>query len=92
MKLLLCTHCQDIFKITTEEKKFCMCKRCWGQTIGNYKLSTKVRVSDNQHTVVLGVSNTELRMAVIDQPATGMGKKFLAFVIPKHCNTVEKEV
>ena len=87
MKLLLCKHCQDVVKITTEDKRFCLCKKTWGRTIGD---GITVEVSDNEHTIVLGLSNPSLVQAIHNRPKKGLGSMFSAFVIPEECPTVRK--
>ena len=88
MKFILCTECQDVVKVATKEKRYCMCGKVWGQTIDHIN----IRVSNNHETVVLGFSNSELKKAVARCPTNQKwGEQFLAFVIPKHSQSVHRE-
>lgn len=77
MKLAHCPHCWDVFKITRAEERRCKCGR------------TRARCrEDGQHvdvsegTIVLGLSNTGLRMADARYLTKGTGTE-----IP--CSTFE---
>ena len=39
----------------------------------------------------IGFDNETLVEAILHQPERGMGRDFIAFVIPKHCKTVRQE-
>jgi len=85
MKLIFCGTCQDIVKLDTEWR-FCKCGEC-----GGYYLSDLI---DAEYTgasaIPLGIANSSLRYAINNQPETGMGLEFTAFVIPKECDSFEK--
>ena len=87
MKLILCNECQDIVKIATEEKRFCMCKRVWGRLDTTDPDCMRVIVSDT--AIVLGIDNRTLRNAVINRPTVGWGGCFNTFVIAKQNEVVK---
>lgn len=80
MKLLYCPDCGDLFNLT-EEMKFCTCE------------ATSGRYTDNLNAVYsggipIGFANSSFARAMREQPESGMGKTFEAFVIPKSCPTM----
>jgi len=82
MKLVLCPHCHDVFKLA-KNVRFCACKKSGGQ----YK-------EDGLNAVYwggipLGFANSTLVDAVENQPEEGAGREFVAFVIPKKCPTMK---
>jgi hypothetical protein len=88
MKLVYCRECQDVFKLTTKELRFCEC----GESAGSYK-------PDGLHALIygaaipLGFDNGSLLRA-LQQRAPGdfkrprYGTRFEAFVIPHQTPTV----
>ena len=84
MKLLLCKDCQDIFKLNYD-KRTCKCGKVAGKYID--KLNA---IYSGENAIPIGFSNPTLVDAVINQPNQGMGKDFIAFVIPKNVNTLKK--
>jgi hypothetical protein len=43
-----------------------------------------------EHAVTLGFANVSLGRAILNQPESGKGREFKAFVIPKVCPTMKK--
>lgn len=84
MKLLLCKNCQDVIRLIDEERK-CRC----GSVKGRYINEIYAEYS-GEHAVPIGFANGSLVHAVHNQPETGMGEGFEAFVIPKNCPTMKK--
>jgi len=83
MKLIICKYCQDAFKLTYDKRR-CDCGKSWGY----YEEDGLHAVYGGETAVPLGFDNNSLRVAVIDQPDEGLGKRFEAFVIPKVCPTM----
>lgn len=86
MKLLLCTKCQDIVRPLIVEERKCFCGTC--SIIG---LSDNITIKySGESAIIIGFNNSSLVNAVRNQPENGMGKDFIAFVIPKQCISVKK--
>ena len=81
MKLVLCKVCQDVVRLL-KHKRYCDCGSAggWYSEDGLYAFYFGFGIP-------IGFNNFELVMAVRNQPETGMGKDFGAFVIPKQCAT-----
>ena len=79
MKLLLCEECGDVFNLKSEAKT-CGCGHTRGQYVDDLNA-----VYDGG--IPLGFANSSFLAAVIKQPASGRGKEFTAFVIPRECPT-----
>ena len=87
MKLLLCKGCQDIVRPIIGIERFCQCGAC--SIVGQHD---NVTVSySGEKAVIIGFNNSSLIRAVANQPEEGMGKDFIAFVIPKKCSSVIKK-
>jgi hypothetical protein len=86
MKLIICRKCQDIFKLDYKPRT-CKC----GQSKGKY-LQDGINAQYSGPAVPIGFANSSLANAVNNQPEDGMGKEFIAFVIPKHCETMKRSV
>lgn len=85
MKLIFCPDCGDIRALYTVEIKIeCGCGKSSGIVSQDGLHAT---ISGN--AVPLGIHNREFMQALRQRPASGMGKEFLAFVIPKQCHTVK---
>lgn len=84
MKLLFCRNCQDIFKLDFSVRA-CKC----GDTSGMYTNELDAVYAGN-NAVPLGILNNTLVSAIKNQPDTGLGTQFTAFVIPKECETFVK--
>ena len=83
MKLLFCPECGDVFNLQTYLKS-CHCK----VTAGRY-------TADGMNAMIsggipLGFSNVSFMLAVKNQPDTGQGVGFVAFVIPKKVRTIRQ--
>lgn len=86
MKLILCTKCHDVFKLTTNETRQCKCGVCGGF----YKEDGVQAEYWGDPAVPLGFANSSLVDAVRNQPEKGLGELFEAFVIPKECSSMKK--
>jgi len=84
MKLLLCTKCQDIFKLQNEERS-CVC----GSISGKY-LNNSEAIYSGDCAIPIGFSNNSLVSALRLQSTNGFGTPFTAFVIPENCRTIKK--
>ena len=83
MKLIFCPHCQDIVKLH-EQITVCVCGKSWGR----YTNGLHARYSGD--AVPLGLSNVSLVKAINNQPESGDGECFEAFVISKTCPTFRR--
>lgn len=81
MKLILCPHCSDLFRLT-HTYKTCEC----GESAGNY-VDDLYAVTYGK-AIPVGFANSSFVEAIRKQPESGMGKEFTAFVIPKQCPTI----
>jgi len=84
MKLIYCTHCRDIVKLTLERRS-CSCGRSSGMY---YEDGLHANIIGD--AVPLGITNESFLSALANRPAAGMGVEFTAFVIPVKCDTVKK--
>jgi hypothetical protein len=84
MKLIFCTVCHDIFRLS-DTPKACMC----GASHGQY--TDALNATYGGSAVPLGISNQSLVMALKNRPECGQGQGFVAFVIPKNCDTYKRE-
>lgn len=82
MKLLVCLECHDIFNLREDKTKSCSC----GKSSGKYR-QDGLHADYQGPCLPLGVNNGSLVHAMQNQPESGMGKEFNAFVIPKQCET-----
>jgi hypothetical protein len=87
MKLILCKKCQDVVRLIQDEERFCKCKSCSGQ----YTDDLNAWYRGGEHVIPIGFSNPSLVSAVTNQPKSGWGEGFEAFVIPEECNTFIKK-
>lgn len=85
MKLLICLKCNDIFNLSFKAKK-CHC----GKTRGVYDKNGLDAVYTGEFAYPAGFSNPSLVKALKNQPQSGNGVEFKAFVIPKECPTFVK--
>lgn len=83
MKLIFCTECHDIVKLTLETRS-CKCGLCSGKYLND------VVAEYSGPAVPLGIDNSSFAEALRTQPRWGMGRVFTGFVIPKVCNTFKK--
>jgi hypothetical protein len=80
MKLLLCKTCGDIFNLKLHYKS-CSC----GLVSGKYIDNLYAEYSDG---IPIGFNNSSLAKALKNQPDSGVGERFEAFIIPKQCPTM----
>ena len=83
MKLIFCPHCQDVVKLR-RQLTVCQC----GKSYGRYTDGLFAVYSGD--AVPLGFANLSLVLAINNQPESGDGERFEAFVIPKKCPTFKK--
>jgi len=81
MKLILCSKCRDLFRLTYTYR-VCEC----GESAGNYV--DEINAETYGKAISVGFANYSFIQAVNNQPEEGMGKEFTAFVIPKKCPTI----
>ena len=85
MKLIFCQKCYDLIALRLNVRRTCYCGESWGE------------YSDNDNALIggkalpVGFTNKSFVHAVKYQPEGGQGKEFTAFIIPKHCPTVQYE-
>lgn len=84
MKLIFCTECHDIVKLT-HSKRVCSCSQSWGR----YEDNINARIGGK--AVPLGFANPSFVQALKSRPESGDGREFCAFVIPKVCPTVKSD-
>jgi hypothetical protein len=86
VKLLFCSKCQDVFKLSTQEKRYCACRACWGVYVDDLYADY-----GGDTAIPLGFSNPSLARAIGRQPEkAALGENFEAFVISKRCPTFKK--
>lgn len=85
MKLLFCTACGDVVKLRTEAVRMCFCGLSWGRYDPD-GISGEI----GGKAIPLGFANPSFANALRNQPDSGAGREFAAFVIPKVCLTVRK--
>jgi len=83
MKLIYCTECGDVVALRRQERS-CIC----GKSKGAY-CPDGLHATINGPAIPLGFANPSFIQALRNQPETGIGKEFTAFVIQKICDTVE---
>ena len=81
MKLVFCKLCQDVVRLQ-EYNRACKC----GESGGGY--TDDLYAYYWGFAIPLGFSNPSLVDALKNQPESGMGLRFEAFVIPKDCETM----
>ena len=84
MKLIFCPQCYDVVKLDSMERT-CKCKASYGY------YEDDLNAVYGGAAVPLGFANASLVKAVRNQPDSGMGENFEAFVIPKSCPTFVRE-
>lgn len=83
--MLLCKECQDVLRLTQEEKRTCKCGKVGGMYIDS--LNAKYF---GELAVPIGFANGSLVQAIDNQPEVGLGENFSAFVIPVNCPTYKQ--
>jgi hypothetical protein len=84
LKLIFCEECRDVVALRMEERT-CICGKSKGVCTGLDGLHATI----SGPAIPLGFANHSFGDALRNQPETGMGKEFTAFVIQKTCDTVE---
>lgn len=85
IKLFFCPFCKDILALRKQYRS-CECGRSGGKYIDN--LNAEI----TGEAIPLGINNMSLGTAIGLQPITGWGRRFEAFVIPKICATVTRDI
>jgi len=84
MKLICCSQCFDVVSLR-KEPRVCSC----GQSSGHYLDELNAEYAGA--AVPLGFDNHSFIDALRNQPDSGWGRTFDAFVIPKECDTFIKK-
>jgi hypothetical protein len=83
VKLIYCLECRDVVALKMQERT-CLC----GKSRGAYG-------TDGLHAwisgpvIPIGFANPSFREAIQNQPETGLGKDFCAFIIQQKCDTIQ---
>lgn len=85
MKLVLCLQCDDVFKLARTVRT-CECGECGGRYFANGVDAEYW----GETAIPLGFANSTLMRAVNNQPHSGLGEEFTAFVVTVHCPTMKK--
>jgi hypothetical protein len=85
MKLMMCRTCASIISIGYDRRE-CACEACSARYDPD-----GLHVTYRGPAVLIGIANKSLVRAIANQPKSGMGERFDAFVIPTECETVTKE-
>ena len=83
MKLIFCPHCQDIVKLHRQVIT-CEC----GKSQGTYLNDLNAVYSGD--AIPLGINSSSLADAIRNQPVSGNGERFEAFVVPGQCRTFKR--
>jgi len=83
MKLIFCPECGDV-RALNYEITLCNCQNSGGQYIDN------INAEIWGNAIPLGFRVRDFRQAIANQPLEGMGREFLAFIIPMNCSSVER--
>lgn len=83
MKLILCAYCSDVVKGHFKPRE-CKCG------MSGIQYLNQIDAVYWGEAIPLGFANSSLQAAALDQPESGMGEEFTAFVIPKVCPTFKK--
>ena len=83
MKLIFCPECSDVVKGSYSPRE-CACGA------SGILYLDDLRAFYWGKAVPIGFDNSTLLKAIQQQPTTGAGQHFTAFVIPKECATFEK--
>lgn len=85
MKLILCKNCQDVVRLIQDNERFCHCGKCSGQYTDELNAWYK-----GKFAIPMGFANSSLVNAIYNQPNSGLGEIFSAFIIPEICPTFKK--
>ena len=83
MKLIYCPMCKDVRRLTRRKRK-CSCGQAWGRYVNDLEAEV------GGTAVPLGIAWSSFNYALRHRPKEGMGGEFVAFVIPKKCDTVQE--
>lgn len=83
MKLIFCTECEDVIRLTSAHRT-CLC----GKSTGYYTDTLYAEIFGP--CIPLGFHNRSFVEALRLQPETGEGIRFTAFVIPKYVPTIKR--
>jgi hypothetical protein len=86
MKLIFCPECQDVVKLLDRPRR-CDCGQSWGSY-----MEDGLHAEIAGKAIPIGFNNSTLAQALKVRPASGMGARFEAFVIPKDCPTILEKV
>ena len=84
MKLIYCKKCLTITSLT-RQSRVCPCKSSGGR----YEPEGLSAIYWGE-AVPLGVLTLTFELAIKNQPKTGLGRGFDAFVIPEECDTFQR--
>jgi hypothetical protein len=86
MKLIFCPRCQDVRKLSYDLRT-CECGASWGKY---YEDGLSAMIGGE--AIAVGFNNSNFLDALQKQPKAGTkGKKFEAFVIPRYCDTIDRD-
>jgi len=83
MKLIFCPTCHDVRRLKAETVE-CECGDSWGEYKGDLFAEVYGKA------IPLGFANSSFVQALKNRPDEGLGSRFEAFVIPRHCDTVKE--
>ena len=91
MKLLLCLFCSDVIKLA-QEPRSCKCGKVSGCYLAD---GLNAEITDIPEAVMIGFHNGSLVETISEQKrkgdrTDGLGRDFLAFIIPNKCKTVKR--
>jgi len=86
MKLIRCGNCGDVYNVTFG-KKTCSCEKTWAC----YEPDGLHATYGGEHAIPIGFLNRSFLRALYNRPTRGQGRPFIAFVIPRECETFIKE-
>ena len=79
MKLLMCSHCKDVFNVNKDIKK-CLCRSVQGKIVSNeghveYK---------GEYAILIQFDQQSVEQAILTRPNNGFGSQFDAYVVSKN--------
>jgi hypothetical protein len=82
VKLIVCPACWDVRALAVGKVRTCECGASGGRYVDDLNAEIWGRA------IPLGFANGSFRVALLNQPQAGDGARFVAFVIPRECDTV----
>jgi hypothetical protein len=82
MKLILCPKCYDVVKCGNRRKRYCACKKSWGKYID------ELYAEIGGEAIPVCLHNSEMVLAIRNQPKKGWGPNFTAWIPAKQCETI----